>query len=194
MTRNLIRIGAMIAGATLLAAVPTQAEGWFSKIFGSRASRAVPQPRYLFGERLPANPPQHIRGAIETSAAEYGIDPNLLAAVIYQESRFDERAVSRRGAMGLMQLMPRTAAYLGVTDPFDPQQNVRGGAKYLAEMFRTFGGDLELSLAAYNAGPTAVKKLGPTATAEAVHYVAAIKGFYAPSRPRPWTGGGGAAM
>jgi soluble lytic murein transglycosylase-like protein len=80
--------------------------------------------------------------------------------VIGVESAYDARAVSKRGAAGLMQLMPPTAARFGVTDPFDPVQNIRGGTQYLQELLRRFGNDVELALAAYNAGEAAVERYG----------------------------------
>ncbi|MGH9458206.1 MAG: lytic transglycosylase domain-containing protein [Thermoanaerobaculia bacterium] len=164
---------------------PARAESLFERLFGTRQSVSTER---VGGPNFPMRVPAHLQGIIREAAAETGIDPNLLAAVIYQESRFKEHAVSWRGAQGLMQLMPRTARYLGVTDPFDPEQNVRGGARYLAEMFEKFDGDLELSLAAYNAGPTAVSQRGADATEEAVHYVRVITSVYSPSQPEPWIG------
>lgn len=128
--------------------------------------------------RLPVEVPSYLSELIREAAGTHNVDPSLLAAVIFRESAFDTRAVSSRGAQGLMQLMPRTAKYLGVTDSFDPRQNVMGGAKYLREMLDMFNGDVDLSLAAYNAGPQAVKTKGPKATQEAVQYVAAIRGYY----------------
>ena len=88
------------------------------------------------------------------------LDPKLVFAVIQVESSGDPAALSRKGAMGLMQLMPATARELGVADPYDPRQNVRGGCSYLRRMLDTFDGDLELALASYNAGPSAVRRFG----------------------------------
>jgi soluble lytic murein transglycosylase-like protein len=109
----------------------------------------------------------------------YNIDPNLLAAQAFKESRFNPRAVSRIGAEGIMQLKPKTARSLGVTDSFDPKQNIFGGAKYLRKQLDRFNGDLTMALAAYNAGSTLVAKVGPNATEEAIEYVATIKKYYA---------------
>lgn len=97
---------------------------------------------------------------IEESAAYHGVDANLVRAVIQQESGFNPRATSRVGAMGLMQLMPDTAAELGVDDPYNPVQNVRAGVSYLKGLLVKFADNVELALAAYNAGPGAVKKYG----------------------------------
>lgn len=97
---------------------------------------------------------------VDQLAQQYGVDPRLVEAVIIQESGGDARARSSAGAEGLMQLMPGTAAALGVQDPLDPVQNVRGGITYLMEMLQKFNGNLSLALAAYNAGPGAVEQYG----------------------------------
>lgn len=97
---------------------------------------------------------------IARHSAEYGIDPALVRAVITAESSGDPRSVSSKGAMGLMQLMPDEVKGYGITDPFDPDQNIRGGVRQLAEKLRLFGGDVRLALAAYNAGSGAVRKYG----------------------------------
>lgn len=99
-----------------------------------------------------------LEGFFEKAARETGVSVDILKAVAKHESEFDTTAVSRAGAMGVMQLMPMTAKNLGVTDPFDPEQNILGGAKFLAENLKRFNGDLEKALAAYNAGPNAVTK------------------------------------
>jgi len=94
--------------------------------------------------------------AVPAIAAEARLDPHLLHAVIWAESRCNPVAVSPKGARGLMQLMPATARQYGVTDAFDPLQNIRGGARYLRDLLDLFGGNVELALAAYNAGPKSV--------------------------------------
>lgn len=137
---------------------------------GDRPERSMRESLTVPGVLIP-----HIREASQ----RYGIDPELIAVVAFKESGFDPRAVSPRGAVGLMQLMPRTAAYLGVADSYDPRQNILGGTRYLREMLDEFEGDVELALAAYNAGPTAVKRAGGAIpTTEAVEYVRFIRARY----------------
>lgn len=99
---------------------------------------------------------------IAAAAARYHVDPALLRAVIHAESAFNPYALSDKGAQGLMQLMPVTASEMGVHDVFDPAQNIDGGARYLAQLLRDFGGSVTLAAAAYNAGAAAVRKYDDT--------------------------------
>ena len=102
---------------------------------------------------------QNLSTLIEAAARKYKVDPKLVAAVAEVESNGNQEAVSSAGAIGVMQLMPDTAASLGV-DPYNKQQNIEGGAKYLRQMLDAFGGDTKKAVAAYNAGPGAVKDYG----------------------------------
>ncbi len=124
---------------------------------------------------------EEVRREIAAAAAAYALDPKLVEAVAWRESRFKPTARSRKGALGVMQLMPATARDLGV-DPSDMAQNVRGGAMYLRQMLTRFGGDVKLALAAYNAGPGAVLKHGGVPPyAETQAYVTSILGRMAVS-------------
>jgi soluble lytic murein transglycosylase-like protein len=115
---------------------------------------------------------------IGDSAQRNGVDPALLKALIRQESNFNPNARSGAGAVGLTQLMPSTAAGLGVADPTDPAQAVEGGAKYLRQQLDAFGGDQAKALAAYNAGPGAVQRFGGVPPyAETQAYVQRVLGY-----------------
>jgi soluble lytic murein transglycosylase-like protein len=112
-----------------------------------------------------------IEKKIALESQKNGLDPNLVKAVIQTESNFNPKAVSSKGAMGLMQLMPPTAKMLGVEDPMDPMENIEGGTKFLADMMNQFQ-DRKLALAAYNAGPNAVRKYkGVPPYAETQNYI-----------------------
>ena len=128
--------------------------------------------------------PTRYAATINELAARFDLSPSLLEAVVWQESRWRENAVSPAGAQGLAQLMPGTARYLGVNSA-DPYQNLEGGARYLREQLDRFGGDLEKALAAYNAGPGRVERAGGVPNIrETRQYVAAILGRLANhSRP-----------
>jgi soluble lytic murein transglycosylase-like protein len=116
---------------------------------------------------------------ISQAASKYNLPDKLISAVIKQESNFNNSIVSHAGAQGLMQLMPGTAKFLGVKDSFDPVQNVMGGAKYLRQMLNQFGGNIELALAAYNAGPGNVKKHdGIPPFNETQQYVKKVLGYF----------------
>lgn len=123
--------------------------------------------------------PAHLSPIIAEAASTHRVDPRLVAAVMRRESAFNANAVSRVGAQGLMQLMPATAQFLGVTNPFDARQNVFGGTRYLRTLLDTFDGNLDLALAAYNAGPGAVQKYkGVPPYRETRAYVAAVRAAY----------------
>jgi len=124
---------------------------------------------------------------IEKAAIAASVEPNLLRAVIVVESGFNSRAVSKRGAMGLMQLMPATATRFGVSNPYDPLQNVHAGARYLKFLIDRFGQDVRLALAAYNAGEDAVDRNGGQIPpfSETMAYVPRVLKIYQMLRNQP---------
>jgi soluble lytic murein transglycosylase-like protein len=122
---------------------------------------------------------QEIDAAIDAAASRHNVDPSLVRAVIKVESNFNPNAVSRKGAMGLMQLMPQTARQLNVVNPFDPEQNVDAGVRHLKKLMENYGGDVKLSLAAYNAGAGAVaRSAGIPRFGETRNYVKRITQLY----------------
>jgi soluble lytic murein transglycosylase-like protein len=188
---------ALIAGANSQP-VPTQTSTFATQLAdasastlgaatGTTATAATASTAATGVSELPADVPY---GAQITAAAKkYGIDPALLAGLVKQESGFNPSAGSPAGARGLTQLMPATAAGLGVTNVLDPAQNLDGGAKYLRQQLDAFGGDVTRALAAYNAGPGAVKRYGGVPPyAETQNYVRAVQAnaaAYRASSPAP---------
>lgn len=129
--------------------------------------------------RLPAGDRAGYAGEIRTAATRYGVPEKLVSAVIRVESGFNARAVSPKGARGLMQLMPETASSLGVRDTFDPRQNIDGGVRHLRGLMERFGNNLPLVLAAYNAGEQAVNWYGGVPPyPETQQYVEKVIGEY----------------
>jgi len=143
---------------------------------GEQPGESAPTESYIRGKSVS---PQDIDAAIDQAAARHNVDPNLVRAVIKVESNFNPNAVSRKGAMGLMQLMPQTARQLNVANPFDPQQNVDAGVRHLKQLMENYGGDVKLTLAAYNAGQGAVaRSAGVPHFAETRNYVKRITQLY----------------
>jgi soluble lytic murein transglycosylase-like protein len=131
--------------------------------------------------RPSAKPP--FREIVEAAAARYSVDADLITSVIAVESNFDPKAKSRRDARGLMQLLPETAARLGVKDIYDPQENIDAGTRYLRELLQKYDNNLVLALAAYNAGPERVQQYGRVPPfAETISYVRRVKRGYEKSK------------
>jgi len=164
-----------------------------SATMGAARSAAAEVNQYLKRESNPEDAPantsflrsnapfnaQDVDTAIEQAAARHNVDPNLVRSVIKVESNFNPNAVSRKGAMGLMQLMPSTARSLHVSNPFDPQQNVDAGVRHLKKLLESYGGNIKLSLAAYNAGAGAVaRSAGVPRFSETQNYVRRITELY----------------
>ena len=183
---------ALLCGLLLLVAAAAHAGGQIYTFVDSRGvthfSNVPNDPRYVAisrprrGAKPEPSPraPQYVGydGLILLTALEQGVSPALVKAVIAAESRFDSDAVSRKGAQGLMQLMPTTASKLGVADPFSADQNVRGGVRYLREMLDRYG-DMGRALAAYNAGPSAVDRYrGIPPYPETLAYVQRVMTYY----------------
>lgn len=123
--------------------------------------------------------PREINRLVNQTAGRHHVDPKLVRAIIQVESDYNPRAVSPKGAMGLMQLIPETAERFGVTNPFNPRQNIEGGVNYLKYLLNLFRGDVNLSLAAYNAGEHSVLRQGGVpAIAETIHYVRKVRSLY----------------
>jgi len=139
---------------------------------------ADPKCRSVSWEKVPLNT-QAFRREIQSAASFNAVDESLIRAVIHAESAYQPDARSPKGAQGLMQLMPDTAAELEVRNPFDPAENIDGGARYLSQLLAEFKGDLELAAAAYNAGPGAVYKYGGVPPYdETQEYVRRVKILY----------------
>jgi len=155
---------------------------------GCSSARTFPVPgsQQIRSTRRPSAPVSGLLDRlIDSHATAYRVRPDLVRAVIQTESAFNPRAKSVKGAMGLMQLMPSTAAQYGVLDPYDPDENIRGGVAYLRDLLVKYDGNEELALAAYNAGPTVVDRYGQKVPPypETVAYVDKVRNATALSIP-----------
>ena len=169
-------VGVALAGAPASAEVIVQrlADGTLKLV-----ATGDPRPEGTAAVPRPSRPMSRLEGLIERYARSQALDPQLVRAVVQAESGFDPQARSTKGAMGLMQLMPETARELGVSDPWDPEQNIRGGTRYLRQMLKRFGGDLEKALAGYNAGPSAVERHGGVPPfPETTRYIGKVLALY----------------
>lgn len=160
------------SGVTHFSNVPV--DGRYKLLLATPAEEPTEQPGKWLAKSADYDP------LIERAARAAAVRPELVRAVIVVESAFNPRAVSKRGALGLMQLKPSTARRYGVSNAFDPEQNITAGAHYLRDLLRRFGNDLELTLAAYNAGEDAVERYGRSIPpfSETRHYVPAVLRVY----------------
>ncbi len=154
-----------------VAAVPS------NPVMNTAENEASPDNREILRGRAMTS--RELDSIVEEAARRHDVDPNLVRSLIKVESNFNAHAVSPKGAMGLMQLMPATARTLNVSNPFDPQQNVDAGVRHLKHLLQDFNGDVKLSLAAYNAGAGAVaRSKGVPPYAETRNYVKRITALY----------------
>lgn len=184
MRRFVLVFGMMLAAASPAGAAPARVDcsvastAAMARLLGFRCGSG----ESLRSAALPARPlvpPPEILRIVERLALQNGIEAKLVVAVIAAESAFDARAVSPRNAQGLMQLMPDTSARFGVRNPFDAEDNIRGGTTYLHWLLQQFGGNVDLALAAYNAGEGAVWSYGTVPPYdETIEYIGRVKRFY----------------
>jgi hypothetical protein len=161
-----------------------QIAGGFVEVAVDDVERIDPEDQFA---AIPVPPPAAVvapyREIVKAAAARYAVDEELIASVIAAESNFDPKAISKKNARGLMQLLPETAARYGVKDIFDPHENIDAGTHYLSELLKQYNNDLALALAAYNAGPEKVTQFGriPPYT-ETISYVRRVKKAYEKSK------------
>jgi hypothetical protein len=188
----LLHMGLLSLGCLLLVSLPAKAQirtalnERGNLVFVNDEAPAKPAKNAKPAENQPAattsqrpRTPQDLDKIVEDTAQKHRVDPRLVRAVISTESNWNAGAVSRTGALGLMQLIPGTAQQMGVTDAFDPAQNVDGGVRYLGMMLTRYNGDVHRALAAYNAGPGAVDRSGGIPRiAETQNYVQKVTSAY----------------
>jgi len=184
-------LGFLILGLSLSGAAPVQADIYryvdkngvwhFTNVkTDSRYRLFVPSSRRSLKKYL-----DDYQGIIQQASVQFGIESHFIRAVIKAESGFDHRAVSSKGAQGLMQLMPGTAGDMEVTDPFDPEENIYGGTRYLSLLLKRFKNNKILALAAYNAGPEAVESYkGVPPFAETQEFVRRVMQYYETYQPK----------
>jgi hypothetical protein len=189
------------SGDTLYELQAREVHAYISKYKTWIWNRGVVRRPFLASSSRPLAPNPQLEMMISKYAGHYGVDPALVRAVMRHESGFNSQAVSPKGAQGLMQLMPGTAALMGVSNPFDPEQNIAGGVGYLRFCLDQFQHNVPLAVAAYNAGPQNVAKYGCTVPpfAETQNFVQNVMGTYTgtgkapPGKVRPGARGAAGA-
>jgi soluble lytic murein transglycosylase-like protein len=177
---------AEISGAPPAGAVVPTPTGGFNAALAQALMPELAPPDATATDAPAPVPPEQINQLVQQNADIWQVDPALIKSVIANESSFNANATSPVGAQGLMQLMPETAASLGVKNPYDPAQNVAGGTRYLRGLLDRFKGDTRLAVAAYNAGPNAVEKYGDVPPyAETQNYVQNVLGSLDRYRNQP---------
>ena len=171
-----------LAGADVYKCVTADGQVYYADERKSACYRLIirtPKPRPPAGKKILARRRARFAPLIDRVARKYALDPRLLHAVIRAESAYDPKAVSPKGAVGLMQLLPQTARRYGINDPHDPRANLEAGARYRRDLLALFG-DVKLAVAAYNAGEAAVRKYGNRIPPyrETRRYVARVMQFY----------------
>ena len=176
---NPIRLIVKHPGPPELSCSETSGKGTSSSLSEGKRVSSRPQSVVIPSREKPdTRKRQEIERSIQKAARKYNLSPGFIKGVIKAESNFQVDAVSRAGALGLMQLMPATAKELGVTNPLDIDQNIDGGCRYLRKMLDCFGGDAKLALAAYNAGPGTVRRYaGKVPYPETIQYVDRVLRF-----------------
>jgi len=146
------------------------------KVIAEKSNKVIPDKKKI--EKSPAVNADY-SSYVQKSARKYEIEPELIHAVIRTESNGNHRAVSKKGAMGLMQLMPSTASDMNVANPFNPEENIEGGTRYLRSLIEKFNGNLTLAIAAYNSGPKTVERYGNVPPiSETKQYVSRVLALY----------------
>jgi soluble lytic murein transglycosylase-like protein len=172
--------GSDSSNSTALAAQESSIAKQRTSVRAQRAAAVAQDPSFFVNALpapAPAVPPEKIREIVDEGAKQSGLDADLVRAVVRRESAYNPWATSNKGAQGLMQLMPSVQAQFGVTDPYDPKQNVGAGTRLLKQLLEQFDGDLPRALGAYNAGPTRVEEWGGVPPfPETMHYVTGILG------------------
>jgi hypothetical protein len=163
-----------------------QIAGGFAEIPVAEVTSIEPEEVFTSNPVIAPASKQHFRDLILASASRYRVDPDLVTSIIAAESNFDPRAVSRRNARGLMQLLPQTAVQLGVKNLFDPTENIDAGTRYLSTLLDRYHNNLVLTLAAYNAGPQSVQRYGRVPPyRETRTYIQKVSRNYAQRKSQP---------